>query len=63
MILLLLLISWIFILDLAFTETNVFDNYDYDVIIVGAGASGISAAQTLLQHSIDNILIIEAQGT
>lgn len=43
-------------------EEYAFDGYDYDAIIIGAGAAGIGAAQTLLQHSIDNILIIEAQG-
>ena len=33
----------------------------YDVIIMGAGISGISAAQQLLNKGITNILIIEAQ--
>eukprot|EP01084_Bolivina_argentea_P061744 112878_1 len=35
--------------------------HEYDVIIMGAGASGIAAAKTLYEANITNILIIEAQ--
>lgn len=32
------------------------------VIIVGAGASGIAAATSLMEHGIDNIMILEAEN-
>ena len=35
---------------------------EYDVIIMGAGMSGISAATTLYENNVTNILIIEAQN-
>ncbi len=36
--------------------------HEYDVIIMGAGASGIAAAKTLYEANVTNILIIEAQN-
>jgi polyamine oxidase len=36
------------------------DTYDYDVIIMGAGAAGIGAAKTLSAANIGNFVIIEA---
>ena len=36
-------------------------DHEYDVIIMGAGISGIAAATQLFMHGITNILIIEAQ--
>jgi monoamine oxidase len=32
------------------------------VIIVGAGASGIAAATSLMEHGVDNIVILEAEN-
>jgi protoporphyrinogen oxidase len=31
------------------------------VVIVGAGASGIAAASWLMEHGVDNIVILEAE--
>lgn len=36
-------------------------SYDYDIIILGAGMTGISTAHTLFSNGITNFLIIEAQ--
>ena len=33
----------------------------YDVIVLGAGAAGLKAAETLSKNGIKNILILEAQ--
>jgi len=35
--------------------------HTFDVIVVGAGISGLSAARTLIQNGIENILILEAK--
>jgi NADPH-dependent 2,4-dienoyl-CoA reductase/sulfur reductase-like enzyme len=38
----------------------IMDAKEYDVVIVGAGMAGLSAARNLIDHGITNILIIEA---
>lgn len=35
---------------------------EVSVIIVGAGASGIAAATSLMEHGVDNIVILEAEN-
>jgi cation diffusion facilitator CzcD-associated flavoprotein CzcO len=32
------------------------------VVIVGAGPSGIAAATSLMEHGVDNIVILEAEN-
>ena len=34
----------------------------YDTIIIGAGLAGISAARTLIQNGVKDILILEGKG-
>ena len=34
---------------------------DFDVLVVGGGIAGISAARHLLQNNVEKILILEAQ--
>jgi cation diffusion facilitator CzcD-associated flavoprotein CzcO len=34
---------------------------EVQVVIVGAGASGIAAASWLMEHGVDNIVILEAE--
>ena len=36
---------------------------EHDVIIIGAGMSGVSAAAKLLEHNISDILVLEAAST
>lgn len=38
------------------TESNV-----YDVLIIGGGAAGLKAAETLYTNGVTNILLLEAQ--
>jgi polyamine oxidase len=33
----------------------------YDVIVLGAGAAGLKAAETLSSNGVNNILVLEAQ--
>jgi cation diffusion facilitator CzcD-associated flavoprotein CzcO len=35
---------------------------EVQVVIVGAGASGIAAATFLMEHGVDNIVILEAEN-
>ena len=40
-----------------------YDNLvDYEVIIVGSGMAGLSAAQHLLENGIKSVIIFEAQN-
>ncbi len=34
----------------------------YDTIIIGAGLAGISAARTLIQNGVKDILVLEGNG-
>ena len=46
------------------TENRCFaleSGYDADVLILGAGMSGISAAKSLQENGVDDFMIIEAQ--
>ena len=36
-------------------------NSIFDVVVIGAGWAGLGAAQTLKQHGIDNLLVVEAR--
>ena len=36
-------------------------DYDADVLILGAGMSGVSAAKSLHENGVDNFMIIEAR--
>lgn len=38
-------------------------NQDFDVVIIGAGWSGLGAAQTLISKGISNFLVLEASDT
>lgn len=38
------------------------ENNIYDTIIIGAGMAGVSAARTLYQNGIKNILILEGSN-
>jgi len=49
----------LFLKKLTKTETD----EDYDVIIIGAGLAGLTAAYRLQQSGIDNVLILEARNT
>jgi cation diffusion facilitator CzcD-associated flavoprotein CzcO len=35
---------------------------EVQIVIVGAGASGIAAATWLLEHGVDNLVILEAEN-
>jgi monoamine oxidase len=39
------------------------DNQDFDVVIIGAGWSGLGAAKTLLSKGFTNFLVLEASDT
>eukprot|EP01084_Bolivina_argentea_P067978 123713_1 len=51
----------ILVLSVCMGSEQEYTQYDYDVIIMGAGMAGISAAKTLYESGVTNILIIEAQ--
>ena len=38
-------------------------NQDFDVVIIGAGWSGLGAAQTLMSKGVSNFLVLEASDT
>jgi monoamine oxidase len=38
-------------------------NQDFDVVIIGAGWSGLGAAKTLLNNDVSNFLVLEASDT
>jgi monoamine oxidase len=38
-------------------------NQDFDVVIIGAGWSGLGAAKTLLNEGVSNFLVLEASDT
>jgi len=37
-------------------------SYDYQVLIVGAGMAGLSAAQHLIRNGIESVGVVEAQN-
>lgn len=38
------------------------ENLSYDTIIIGAGLAGISAARTLIQNGVQDVLVLEGNG-
>ena len=47
----------------ALADTKPIDSsHEHKVIIIGAGAAGLGAAQYLYQHGIKDILVIEARN-
>jgi cation diffusion facilitator CzcD-associated flavoprotein CzcO len=43
-----------------FVSSGIHTTSSYDAVIVGAGWSGIKAAETLLKGGVNNILVLEA---